>query len=372
MRLATFSMVGHLVVRGPRALIEATATFCALKTNDTADHNAALRVLSVVASSDSESSRIFQNLVKTRYLDLKDMDSFVQLRLEVMRLHEKQRLISEGVEHIVIDSFPPIITYCEKKEGDATFREYHIDIDGKTYTMDGNRSHNKTSSIAQWSALSDSHLIELACLLIRGKVIEHYDDLLVLDRGFHQVLAERSLVKKVCFKEKSEACQTISPLPPPDSSPIAAEGPPESSHKRKEKWSERSRIPTILSADQLRAFDLVGMQISEYQMYQLICLHCFRMGTAKSMIGEVYAPVDSLKSNLLEAISGDREQTRLFYRCWDRMTVRGAIRLKKNGTVASLNPHTQEITDAHMLHVVQWVFSEHRRLTSSSPPVLMN
>jgi hypothetical protein len=361
LRLAEFSMVGHLVVRGPRPLLEATAVACALRTKVPEEYNAAFRALAILSSDDSSASKLFQNLVRTRYLEMKDLDAFVQLRLAVARLREKQRLIAEGVEHIVIESFPPILTYCEKADGCTPYREYHADIDGKTYTMDGNRSIKKSGSIAQWSSVGDSHLVELTCLLLRGGIIEHYDDLVQLDSGLHQVLDERSLVGKVRFKTRaSEPAMQVAP----DSSVSIDEAP--NSRKRKERWSERPRIPVALLADQLRAFQLAGVQISEYQMYQLICLHCFHMAGGKAMIGEAYGPITSLKSNLLEALHGDREQTRLFYRCWDKMAVRGAIRLKKNGTVASLNPHTQDITDQNILPAVAWAFSEHRRLLGES------
>jgi hypothetical protein len=124
----------------------------------------------------------------------------------------------------------------------------------------------------------------------------------------------------------------------------------------------KPRLPDDLDASGLRALRLHGMRITELQMYRLICIECFRLASAKPMINEGYGPIQQLMHNMTNKLKGDRELHMLFEHCWDNMVRAGAINVLKGGDTASINPHTQEITDQEIREAVDWALSERRRV----------
>lgn len=121
---------------------------------------------------------------------------------------------------------------------------------------------------------------------------------------------------------------------------------------------------------ELRKAGLHGRKLSRPDMYRLICVECFRLGTAKPLIKQGYGATTNLQSNLLKRLSGDTKLIRLFYGCWGKMAASDAIlRKKAHEGVSSINPHTQEITDPLVRDAVKWALSEQRRVRNGSSSV---
>ncbi len=391
LRLAELASVGHIVVGGPKRLLEATAILTALAEPHGGEHEAALGVLAGLGTANEESSKTFKNLVRIGALDIADMDRFIALRLEIEALKAKRSRPAEPIEKKETSEWPIAIQRLPQT-GTPAACVIEINGDGHHFcmTLDGNKTFTKTASIYAWDKLDDKMLTEAAEALLGAGLVQTSEDVNALDKGLHYVLCKRQLVSRIPFKSparteppKPEArpsgpeARTDPVQPPPlsminDLRPVRSEPPalpglpapiPDWPEEEAAQPQQRAPIPTDLSAEALRSFEIKDRLISKTQMYQLICLHCFRLGTAKPMLGEVYGPARSLQSNLLEKIKGDPEQKKLFERCWHRMATNNAILLKKNSTVASLNVHTQQIEDIGIRAVVEWAFVEHRKLS---------
>jgi hypothetical protein len=176
---------------------------------------------------------------------------------------------------------------------------------------------------------NDEFLLEWAQALVDEEGLTRPKELKNSDRGTFLALAQRNLLRAVNY-----AVEGRPPKPP---------------------------LPGGLTAEELRAAKLSEWKVTEEQMFRLICVECFRLATAKPMIGQAYAPLVSLQGNLLRKLNGSRLHQLLFNKCWDKMVRAGAILTKKCGDVCSLNPHPIEVDDEPIRWAVKWAFKEHRR-----------
>lgn len=134
----------------------------------------------------------------------------------------------------------------------------------------------------------------------------------------------------------------------------------------KPKIAEADKLPIDenMSPAELRNADLKLYRIDEKAMYRLICLECFRLCTAKPLIGKSYAPITKLKGNLQKRLNGDPQMKKLFDQCWKLMVANKAIILAKSNTVASLTSSTGSVLDPEIKEAVEWALENHRELTT--------
>lgn len=204
--------------------------------------------------------------------------------------------------------------------------------------------------------VDDETVLECAQSLVEEAELEEPSDIEVLDPEVFGYLEERGLMGRIAFHVRST------------DSPEDIEDPEE---RRK---VTRLPVPEDTEPEALRKMDIRGRSLSPLLMEKLICLECFRAGTAKALIDQAYAPAPSLRSNMLRRIRGDKEHQKLFRKCWDRMVSAGAINRKKHGDTASLCSSTKEITDAEVSEALQWALGYHREIharTSHSPGAAM-
>lgn len=109
-----------------------------------------------------------------------------------------------------------------------------------------------------------------------------------------------------------------------------------------------------------RKVELQGRRLSRPDMYRLICVERFRLGTSKQ---QGYSGTINLQSNMRKRLSGDARLIRLFLGCRGKMAASNAILSKKaHEGVSSMNPHLQEMTDPLVRDAVEWALSEQRRI----------
>jgi len=120
----------------------------------------------------------------------------------------------------------------------------------------------------------------------------------------------------------------------------------------------RLAVPKDIEPESLRKMDLKGRSMDSLTMYKLVCLECFRLGTAKPLIGQQYAPIASLRSNMDRRLQGDPELKRQFTKAWKAMANSGAIKIKKSNGIASLQP-CAEIDDGTVREAVRWAWEYH-------------
>ncbi len=121
-------------------------------------------------------------------------------------------------------------------------------------------------------------------------------------------------------------------------------------------------LPAELKNDpkRLRRIDVRKYNYTDEQMYKLICVFCFRIGTSKPLLNNNYASLTLLKSNLTSQINGDKDLVQQFEKCWKKMVNCSAIITQKSPKVASLTTHPKEITDPLVKECVEWALAEQR------------
>jgi len=133
------------------------------------------------------------------------------------------------------------------------------------------------------------------------------------------------------------------------------------------RWSALVPLPAGMSSEEMRKVGIHGRKLSRPNMYRLICIECFRLGTNKPLIKQGYCDTNLVQSNMRKRLYGDTNLTRLFNRCWGKMASSNAILGKKaHEGVSSINPHIEEITDPLVRDAVEWALSEQRRVQNGS------
>jgi len=166
----------------------------------------------------------------------------------------------------------------------------------------------------------------------------------------------------------AEAAAPIEDAPKKPPAPHKAARPkkPKSKKEAKQKVAETKKPPLDAGMEpaELRNADLKLFKIDKRAMYRLICLECFRLCTAKPLIGKSYAPIKTLQGNLQRRLNGDPQLKRMFDQCWKRMVAKGAILLAKSNTVASLTSQARTIADRDIREALEWALENHRKLTT--------
>ena len=127
-------------------------------------------------------------------------------------------------------------------------------------------------------------------------------------------------------------------------------------------WDERWPVPETTDASELRNAELTNRSASEMTMYRIICVFCFRITGQKALIGENYANVSVVKSNVRRVVQGDQAFLKFFEECWGRMAAAGALQFKKRKEVVSLPSSVSGISDTMISAAVSWALNENRRL----------
>ncbi len=196
---------------------------------------------------------------------------------------------------------------------------------------------------------TDDQIINDALLALEGLESKSLEDLDVLEPGLYQLIIARNLQARFASALNNDM------------------GEPGSMDqtKRLDCGTKPSNppIPASSNAESLRQMDLRGRSMDDGTMCRLICLECFKLGTAKPIIGGQYAPISVLRSNLQWRLKGDLELNRQFARVWKAMDRAGAIAHKRDA--ASLQPNA-DFTDPIVKDAVAWATRHHRQIRN--PP----
>lgn len=319
--LASLAMIGHVIVGGSRRLLETTALMTALRPEKGDQRGAAISILEQLGTSSL--TWTFRTLMKIGFLSLNDLDDFVELQLELATLKagpaaQPQQTVPASPEKAEEPHEAP--TTGEP----AVSAEEPVEVPIEEEVVDEERTFG----------LNDEETLAYVQMLIEEEGIETSQELKAVDEEAHSACDARDLWSRLKFKENS----------------CVQEAPP------------RRPLPAGLNASGLRDAELRGAEISELQMYKLICVEVFRLATAKPLMGMAYAPIQAVKSNMSRRLNGDKDNVNLFEKCWQRMVSSGAINLRKSSETASLNPHTSDITDPEVKAAVAWALSEHRKV----------
>jgi len=114
-----------------------------------------------------------------------------------------------------------------------------------------------------------------------------------------------------------------------------------------------------------RNLELRGMEITEQQMYRLICYVCFNLGTKNAALGTAYSDDTSIKNKMRKKLKGEPSSGTLFESCLQKMRSSGAIvgtRKAKGFSMMTINARPKEITDDAMREAVSQAVAEHRAL----------
>ncbi len=175
----------------------------------------------------------------------------------------------------------------------------------------------------------------------------------------------RLALQDMLGKKPSRKAQPEEPKPEIDKPDNLRSKPPE--EKKALTWEEREEIPLVDDAAEIRNLDLYGKQVGRAMMYRIICVFCFRIIGQKALIGDKYANSDTIKSNVLRLVKGDRLFIRFFERCWKEMVSNSAIITKKiNGSagVASLAVSPAGIRDETIRESLAWALAQNRRYST--------
>jgi len=119
------------------------------------------------------------------------------------------------------------------------------------------------------------------------------------------------------------------------------------------------------SASSARTLELQGKNVTDGQMYRLICYLCFGIGTSKPLIGAAHSNKTTLQNRIQQKVNGDSERRTQFRACWRQMESAGAIMAvkSKKEKVYSLNSSAADIKDAPIRKVVRRVLDEQRKIS---------
>lgn len=114
-----------------------------------------------------------------------------------------------------------------------------------------------------------------------------------------------------------------------------------------------------------RNLELKGMDITEPQMYRLICYICFNLGTKKAALGAVCSDDTTVKNKMRQKLNGDRDSGTVFESCLQKMRSSGAIvetKKTKGFRMMTINARPNDITDDVVREAVGQALAEHRHL----------
>lgn len=190
---------------------------------------------------------------------------------------------------------------------------------------------------------TDDQIINDALLALEGLKSKSLEDLDALEPALHKLIIARALQARFAsaLNQDMEAPISMDQTRRPDCGTRQPKSP----------------IPASSNAESLRQMDLRGRSMDDGTMCRLICLECFKLGTAKPIIGGQYAPISVLRSNLKWRLKGDLELNLQFARVWGAMDRAGAIAHKRDA--ASLQPNA-DFTDPIVKDAVAWAIRHHR------------
>jgi hypothetical protein len=338
-RLSELALIGHMVVRGPRALIEAVTMLTAMDPKYAQEKTLALDILIRLGTRGEEMRRIFRNMARIGLAGRAGSRPLEQLRSELMERREELENAAETPRKAEDEAVPFSIDKMVVSEGDRTYTRVMLCVEGRDVVLDGNRSASRRQSQAFWQSLPGEVRIRVANSLVKAGIIENSDDLFELDRGFHASLCAAGLISAVEFRRRSKPPASDPPAPthpseaPADASPRATlpsmglpPGPDSATSDTTRSYAPAGELPQAevvavitssglvlampdaeavtkaavarkvavseaLTAEELRKADLKGARVTKRIMYRLICVECFRLATSKAIIGNSYKPL---------------------------------------------------------------------------------
>lgn len=354
--VAELALIGHIVVGGSKRIFESTAILLALKGDGAAKEEA----FSLLKDSRSEQlNSTFKQLITIGALSLDDMDRFLNLQLKLAALRKDMDLADGASNDNCAISKRAEPERAETPSG-IVHRPAACEDSAAECLSEPSASHSlpepQYEAFEQEAALSsEAPCLEQAQPLFH---IEDDDSMLAFIQSFVdeqniQSPAELEMADAELFTSARErhllCCLHFC------------------REERTSSLPERFPVEDDLAAEELRNVDLSVSSLTDAQFYRLICVECFRLATAKPLVGNFYAPMSSIQSNLMRKVKSIKELRLQFRKCWGRMVSSDAILVKKSGSkVASLNPHICDIGDEEIREQVEWAFAEHRRIHNGS------
>ena len=93
--------------------------------------------------------------------------------------------------------------------------------------------------------------------------------------------------------------------------------------------------------------------------YMMICIECFRLGTAKPFIRDNWGYVPKLRKGMERIASCDKA---LFDKCWESMIQSGVITLHDKKTKASLEPDVSKLESGPLKNAMLRALEEQRKV----------
>jgi hypothetical protein len=206
-----------------------------------------------------------------------------------------------------------------------------------------------TDATPNWRQLSTETLVPRANSFIREHDIPGMKALLKANKTLWRVIKDRGVEYRLEFCEAAE----------PASRPRQAK--PKQNGQGKQENKARTAIEEDASAEELRKLDLSDKEINEGSMYRLIFAECFRIDIKEAAIGGKKAVLEGLKARIQRKL--DRQQNRMFERCWRKMASAGVIVNNWNNTAASVNINFRNgsIRDEPLRDAVRWANEQQTR-----------
>ncbi|MFH0885243.1 MAG: hypothetical protein V1861_06040, partial [Candidatus Micrarchaeota archaeon] len=199
-RLSELALIGHMVVRGSKALMEGVAMLTAIDSKYARERILALDILIRLGTSEEEMHRIFRNMAKTGLAGRSGSEPLERLRSDLMARRAEREREAEPPRKTEDETAPFSVNKMVVSKGDCTYTRVMLYVEGQEVILDGNRSMPRSRSYAFWQSLSDEVRVRVANSLVKAGIIENSDDLFELDRGFHEALCDCTLIAQVEFK----------------------------------------------------------------------------------------------------------------------------------------------------------------------------
>jgi len=206
-----------------------------------------------------------------------------------------------------------------------------------------------TDAVPNWRQLSTETLVPRANTFIREHGVPSMKALLKANKTLWRVIKDRGV------EHRLEFCQSAGPASKP------RQAKPKQNGSEKQESKARTAIGEDASAEELRKLDLSEKEIDEGSMYRLILAECFRVDTKEAAIGGKKAVLEGLKARIQRKL--DRQQNRMFERCWRKMASAGVIANNWNNTAASVNLNFRNgsIRDETVRDAVGWANEQQTR-----------